>query len=229
MEKTSVLIVDDDRRLRDLLKRYLTSQGFFTVDASGPKEAMSCLEKNSFDLMILDVMMPEETGLAFMARLRSSLDPRLKTLPVLMLTALGEVDHRIQGLESGVDDYLTKPFDPKELVLRVQMILRRIKVPFSSQERLSIGSFEFDLTQRCLWQRDQLVPLTSTEATLLYVLATPPNQPVSRYDLAEKVGEGVSPRTVDVQIARLRRKIEPLPHSPQFIQTVRHQGYILRI
>jgi two-component system phosphate regulon response regulator OmpR len=228
VEKFSLLIVDDDHRLRELLKKYLTTQGFQVTAVPSSAKAWAAMAEEPCDLMILDEMMPEETGTQFMKKIRSSEEASLRNLPVLMLTAMGEVENRITGLESGVDDYLTKPFEPKELVLRIQTILKRSKLQARESSFINLGEFHFDCQRRCLWKGEENIPLTSTEATLLYVLASPPNSPLSRYDLSERVGEGVSPRTIDVQIARLRRKIEPVPSAPQFIQTVRHTGYILR-
>lgn len=222
-EPAHILVVDDDDRLRALLKKYLEDQGYRVSAAADTREAERHMSAQSPDLMVLDVMMPGETGLEFMSRLRGS----QRNIPVLMLSALGETEHRIHGLEAGVDDYLAKPFEPRELLLRLEMILRRAETRQSEPVRVKFGAFMFDLQQRKLFAGEEDVYLTSIEAGLLHALASHANRPVSREELARENFTG-SDRSVDVQITRLRRKIEDDPKQPLYLQTVRHQGYVLK-
>jgi two-component system phosphate regulon response regulator OmpR len=227
----TLLVVDDDNRLRQLLAEYLTQNEFQVLTAASTEEATNILEHHLIDLMVLDVMMPGESGFNFTLKLRQ----QSSTLPIILLTAMGEAQDRITGLENGADDYLPKPFEPKELVLRIRRILERVRaasVPTFgrslSKDTIVLGECVFNLSQRRLTKGDATVILTSTEIDLLRVLALSAHTPVSRYDLCEKMLDTtVSPRTIDVQITRLRRKIEPDPKTPRYIQTVRHQGYML--
>tara|TARA_B100000686_G_C16640537_1_gene889837 strand:+ start:343 stop:1041 length:699 start_codon:yes stop_codon:yes gene_type:complete len=217
-----VLVIDDDRRLRLLLKDYLSENGFLVSTSESAGNGREKMEYFSFDILVVDVMMEGETGLEFMRTLRSSDD-----IPILLLTAMGESEDRIRGLASGADDYLTKPFEPQELVLRLQAILRRSSAPRSLfSERIIFGDFVFDDKQGQLRKRDEPINLTSGELSLLRVFTKDIGLVVSRGVLASRAG--IEERTVDVQIARLRRKIEHNPRLPQFLITVRGEGYVLR-
>ncbi|MEP1209360.1 MAG: response regulator transcription factor [Rhizobiaceae bacterium] len=219
-----ILVIDDDRRIRDLLSRYLSEQGFRVSTAADAADARRKLDGLSFDLLIVDVMMPGENGTDFTNAIRQRLD-----VPVMMLTALGEVEARIKGLEAGADDYLAKPFDPRELVLRINSILKRVKVEEPpSIEQVLFGPYTFSLTSRELKKAGSPIKLTDREREIMVLFAQNAGQVVPRIDL---VGEDAtaSERTVDVQINRLRRKIEADPASPTWLQTVRGIGYKLQI
>ena len=230
--KPDVLVVDDDRRLRDLLQRYLSGQGFRVTLARDAADARAKLAGLSFDLIILDVMMPGESGLDLTSSLRADSD-----MPILLLTARGDPADRIEGLRSGADDYLAKPFEPEELLLRMQAILRRgrseapdLPVQSPADTVLHLGGCVFDLERQVLERSGELVPLTSAEAALLSALAARPGEAISREDLAEGHGgnAGSSARSVDVHVTRIRRKIETNPRYPRYLQTVRGKGYVLR-
>ena len=194
-DQPHLLVVDDDARLRGLLQRFLAEQGFRISVAADAAAARQALAAMAFDLLVLDVMMPGESGLELVASLREA----GKTVPVLMLTARGEPDDRVAGLEAGVDDYLAKPFDPRELALRIRTVLRRAAPPAAAQ------------------------------ASLLTALARRPGEVLSREEIAAALGTpDAGERAVDVQVTRLRRKIEPDPREPRFLHTVRHRGYVLR-
>lgn len=219
-----ILVIDDDRRIRDLLSRYLSEQRFRVSTASDAADARRKLDGLSFDLLIVDVMMPGENGTDFTNDIREKLD-----VPVLMLTALGEVDARIKGLEAGADDYLAKPFDPRELVLRINSILKRVRVEAPpSVEQVLFGPYTFSVLTRELKKDGEPVKLTDREREIMVMFAQNAGQVVPRMDL---VGEDAtaSERTVDVQINRLRRKIENDPAAPTWLQTVRGIGYKLQI
>lgn len=216
-----LLVVDDDARLRELLRRYLSSSGFRVTTAGDAAEAGARLEGIDFDLLIVDVMMPGKSGTDFLADLR-----RRSNVPVLMLTAMGEPADRIKGLESGADDYLAKPFEPKELVLRVNAILRRAQAPAAPAGEVRFGPYRFDPAKGELHKGEQVVYLTSGEAALLRVFARRPGATVTRAELAERTGSGEG-RAIDVQITRLRRKIEKDPKAPRWLQTVWGEGYVL--
>ena len=225
-----ILVVDDDTRLRELLKKYLRDHGFTVSTAQDAQDARAKLEFVEFDGMVLDIMMPGESGLSFAQHLRKE----ERQLPILMLTAMGEAEHRIQGLEMGVDDYLAKPFEPRELVLRLQAILRRTAAPAmgaTAQQTVQFGPFECDLKSGKLTQDGEPVYLTTSETQLLKMLAEKAGQPISREELARAVisgeGDNANDRSVDVQINRLRKKIESQPSRPVYIQTVRGAGYAL--
>lgn len=223
-EMVHILVVDDDRRLRELLRKYLTDNGFMVTVAADAAEARSKLAVIAADLVVLDVMMPGEDGFSLTRWLRSH-----HAVPVLLLTALGEVDDRIQGLESGADDYLAKPFEPRELLLRIASILRR--TPKSEPEvprTLGLGAFVWDPVREELTRAGEIVHLTTAERDLMGILAESVGQAVSREDLAARTGEGANPRAVDVQVTRLRKKLEDDPRMPRYLQTVRGQGYMLR-
>jgi len=218
-----LLVVDDDERLCNLLQRYLTGEGFRVTTARDAAEARTKLASVAFDLIVLDVMMPGETGLDFTRdwRLRSG-------LPILMLTAMGEVDDRISGLESGADDYLAKPFEPKELLLRIRTILKRASAT-RPQRRVSFGDCLFDAERQLLVRSGKNVRLTQAETALLAAFAARPGAVLSREDLVGILGiaQGQG-RTIDVQVTRLRRKIEPDPRFPRYLQTVRGKGYVFQ-
>ena len=222
-----LLVVDDDTRLRNLLQKFLTDQGFVVTTASSAAEARSHLVSLSFDLLILDIMMPGETGLELTQSLREKDD-----VPILLLTAMGETDDRISGLECGADDYLSKPFEPRELVLRINAILKRIQSkPLEKElpsENVVFGTFRFDIRKSQLWNNNDFIHLTDVEAALLKALAEQPGSAVSRDELVEEGSDLSNTRSVDVQVTRLRRKIEQDPKYPRFLQTIRGVGYVLK-
>jgi two-component system phosphate regulon response regulator OmpR len=225
LDDAHILVVDDDRRLRELLRKYLSDNGYLVTTAADAAEARQCLGGLAFDLVVLDVMMPGEDGMALTRALRAEGN----RLPVLLLTARGEVDDRIRGLEAGADDYLSKPFEPRELLLRVASILRRSPRDEPEAARtLGLGAFTWDMDRSELTQGDQPVHLTQAERDLLAILAETAGQGVSRDDLAIRTGNSANPRTVDVQVTRLRKKIEDDPKLPRYLQTVRGMGYMLR-
>lgn len=223
---THVLVVDDDTRIRDLLRRYLMRHGFLVTVAEDAAHARRIMTGLAFDILIVDVMMPGEDGVAFTRAIRQS-----SATPVLMLTARGEIEDRIAGLESGADDYLPKPFEPRELLLRVSAIVRRAaQPPASTPKTIALGQARYDMLRGELWVGDTPVRLTSTESALMRALARVPNAPVSRAALVDALGSGDGPtqeRAVDVQITRLRRKLGENPRAPRYLQTVRGEGYML--
>ena len=221
-----LLIVDDDSRLRAVLKRYLVKNGFLVTEASDARDARAKLKSLEFDLLILDVMMPGETGFELLSHLRK--DTRV---PVLMLTAMSEPSDRINGLERGADDYLPKPFEPRELVLRLRNILARVPPPATPAEPaavLQLGDCALDLKRGELTRQGALVHLTAGESALLLALAHHAGEPVSRETLSAYSQFNGNERTVDVQITRLRRKIERDQKYPRYLQTVRGTGYVLK-
>ena len=228
-ETPHLLVVDDDERLRALLQRFLTEEGFRITAASDAAAARRALAAFAFDLIVLDVMMPGESGLDLTESLRSE----GTAVPILMLTARGAPDDRVAGFEHGVDDYLAKPFDPRELSLRIRTILRRAAQAPAAQPLTSapvqIGPRWFDIERAELRGPEGIVRLTGGEAALLQALARRAGEILSREDIAAaletpEAGE----RAIDVQVTRLRRKIEPDPREPRFLQTIRHRGYVLR-
>jgi two-component system phosphate regulon response regulator OmpR len=225
-ERSHILVVDDDKRLRELIQKYLNEHGYLISSASTTKEARQKIESNSIDLIVLDLMLPEESGLEFLEKLRADIKNPKHTIPILMLTALGEVEHRIQGLERGADDYLPKPFEPKELLLRIHRILKRI-AQSQTKSTVKLGKYHYDATMQALMLDEQKIHLTSAELSLMQIFASNPGIILTREELAERSGVSLSPRTVDVQITRLRKKIEDNPKQPYYLRTVRHQGYLL--
>ena len=219
-----LLVVDDDERLRSLLQRYLTAEGYRVTTAGDTAEARTKLASVAFDLIVLDLMMPGETGLEFTRDWR-----RGSSLPILMLTAMGEVDDRISGLESGADDYLAKPFEPKELLLRIRTILKRANGA-RPQRQVTFGDCQFDGERQLLVRAGKNVRLTQAETALLAAFAARLGAILSREDLVGILGiaQGQG-RTIDVQINRLRRKIEDDPGNPVWLQTVRGIGYKLSL
>lgn len=223
-----LLIVDDDERIRGLLQKFLVRHGFLVSTARDAAHASRILSGLEFDMIVLDVMMPGEDGVSFCRRLRTTSD-----VPVLLLTAKGETMDRIAGLEAGADDYLAKPFEPKELLLRINSVLRRMPPAEPADlapKVLSLGPLRYDVEKGTMWQGDLPVRLTSTEAQLMRIFAARPGEPLSRSRLVEDLGRDggqAHERAVDVQITRLRRKIEADPKQPRYLQTVRGAGYML--
>ncbi len=228
-EDHHILVVEDDPRLRERLARYLTGEGFRVTAAADAAEARKQLRAIDPDLMVLDVMMPGENGLDLTASLRQE---KQLDLPILLLTARGAPEDRIAGFEAGADDYLGKPFEPRELVLRIKALLRRVP-PAPAVEvqtgSVRIGGAEFDPERGELRDADGPIRLTGGEAALLTALARKPNEVLSREDIAEALGmDDSGERAIDVQVVRLRRKIEADPREPRFLHTVRGRGYILK-
>jgi len=220
-----LLVIDDDDRIRSLLKEYLARAGFRVSTARDAAAARKLMEQLSFDLLVLDVMMPGEDGLTFARWLRGRPGDTGRT-PILILTARGLADERIEGLSTGADDYLPKPFEPMELVLRIEAILRRAAPRTSAGGRIQLGRCAFDLGRGELTRDDQPVRLTEGEAQLLRRLAGAAHAAVDRLDLARDAADGGG-RAVDIQVTRLRRKIEDDPKNPRYLQTVRGVGYML--
>ncbi len=226
-----LLVVDDDERIRGLLQKFLFRNGFLVTIARDATQARRLMAGLEFDLVVLDVMMPGLDGISFTAELR-----RTSQVPVLLLTARGEAANRIEGFEAGADDYLVKPFEPKELLLRINAILRRVPqvrpaVPAARQ--LQFGGTRYDPERGELWRGGELIRLTATEAQLMRIFAAHPGVAVSRERLAgdmpkDDAGAEGGDRAVDVQITRLRRKLEEDPRQPRFLQTVRGEGYLLQ-
>lgn len=223
-----LLIVDDDERIRTLLQKFLMRNGFLVTAARDAAHARRILAGLDFDLIVLDVMMPGEDGLSLTQSLRETMQT-----PIMLLTAKGETGNRIEGLEAGADDYLAKPFEPKELLLRINAILRRMpdtSAQDAAPKVLSLGPIRYDLERGEMWQGDDLVRLTATEVQLMKIFAAQPGAPLSRAKLVEELGRDrgqAQERAVDVQITRLRRKIEDNPKQPRYLQTVRGAGYML--
>jgi two-component system phosphate regulon response regulator OmpR len=225
-EEPHLLVVDDDSRIRELLRRYLASEKFRVTTASDAAEARAKLANMEFDLVVLDVMMPGENGFDLTQSLR-----RERRTPVLLLTAMAEPEDRIAGLEVGADDYLVKPFEPRELVLRIRNVLQRVNSapPTASDDRhCRFGAFRFDRERGELYRGEEPVHLTAAEATLLGALLRRPGEALSRDDLAVEAQFSGNVRTVDVQMTRLRRKIERDAKFPRYLQTVRGTGYVFK-
>lgn len=216
-----LLVVDDDDRIRELLKEYLTRQKFRVTAAAHAASARRLLGLLDFDLLISDIMMPGEDGLSLARTIRET-----SSVPILILSARGLADDRIEGLRLGADDYLAKPFEPKELLLRIEAILRRTGHKNILPKTISLGDYEFDLERSELSKNGHLVRLTEAELVLLNYLAQRANVPVDRVELARDSVD-TSGRAVDVQVTRLRRKIEFDPKNPRYLQTIRGKGYLL--
>ncbi len=223
-----LLIVDDDERIRGLLQKYLIRHGFLVSCARDAAHAEHVLRGLQFDLIVLDVMMPGEDGVSLCRRIRESRD-----VPVLLLTARNEIADRLDGLEAGADDYLAKPFEPRELLLRINSILRRAPPAEPAQlapKFLSLGELRYDVEKGTMWKGDRRVRLTATESRLMRIFVSSLRQPLSRGKLVDDLGRDggqAQERAVDVQITRLRRKIEADPRQPRYLQTVRGYGYML--
>jgi two-component system phosphate regulon response regulator OmpR len=222
-----LLVVDDDRVIRQTLGRYLTNNGYRITTAENARAARKKLNVLTFDLLILDVMMPGETGFELARSIRQGGAGPMAEVPILMLTARADLSDRITGLEIGADDYLAKPFEPRELLLRIGGILRRaMPTPQPVVESVKFGDFHFQIARLELKKGEDIVRLTDREKEMLRVLAVKPGETVPRYDLAAPGGD-INERTVDVQVNRLRRKIEVDPTNPVHLQTVRGIGYRL--
>ena len=223
-----LLIIDDDERIRDLLRKFLERHGFLVSVARDAQHARRILSGLEFDLLVIDVMMPGEDGVALTRALRDTI-----TTPILLLTAKGDTADRIAGLEAGADDYLPKPFEPKELLLRINAILRRMPDPepdHTIPKVLSMGPVRFDIDRAELLRGEDMIRLTATEVQLMRIFSEHLREPVSRAKLVEDLGRDkgqAQERAVDVQITRLRRKIEADPKQPRYLQTVRGEGYML--
>ncbi len=223
-----LLIVDDDERIRGLLQKFLMRNGFLVTAARDGAQARRLLGGLEFDLIVLDVMMPGEDGISLTRSLRAKM-----STPILLLTARGETGNRIEGLEAGADDYLAKPFEPKELLLRINAILRRVPVAKAAEvgpKVLHLGPVRYEMERGELWRGAEQIRLTATEAALMRIFAVKPGEAVSREQLVADLGRDdgqATARAVDVQITRLRRKIEADSKQPRYLQTVRGAGYML--
>ncbi|MEL7489942.1 MAG: response regulator [Pseudomonadota bacterium] len=220
-EAAHILIVDDDDRIRTLLKRYLTENGYRTSVAANGEKARDLMGGVEFDLLILDVMMPGLNGFDLTEKVRAA-----SNVPILLLTARGLPEDRIEGLERGADDYLSKPFEPRELLLRVQGLLKRAQPRTLSTETLTFGGCSFSPGRGELRRGEDLVKLTSSELALMRALSKKPGEAISRAALAEQTSAAME-RSVDVQVTRLRKKIEDDPRTPIYLQTIRGVGYAL--
>ena len=224
-----LLVVDDDERIRSLLQQFLVQDGYLISTAENAEQARILLSGIEFDLIILDVMMPGQDGISFAGELRNLGN----NTPILLLTARGETEDRIKGLEAGADDYLPKPFEPKELLLRINAILRRmpdLKEDKMMPKTLDFGNLKYDVARNELWDGEKQVRLTTTESQLMKIFTSALGEPISRADLVMSLGRDVNlaqDRAIDVQITRLRRKIEVNPSQPRYLQTVRGAGYML--
>jgi two-component system phosphate regulon response regulator OmpR len=216
----NLLVVDDDERIRNLLRQYLINQGFIVSTASGSEEARNKIKLMRFDLIVLDIMMPGDDGLILTREIRNN-----SLTPIILLTAKSGTESKIEGLELGADDYLTKPFNPKELLLRILSVLKRSTIEETIENEIYFGDFILNIEKRELTLSGERMYLTDREMNLLIALAKSPGQPLNREKLA---GVDEPGRSVDVGINRLRRKIEKDPRMPIWLQTVRGEGYILR-
>ena len=223
-EQSHILVVDDDARLRSLLQRFLRESGYYVSVAEGAEAARNLLAQYKFDLLIVDIMMPGETGLQFLARLRQE-----SRVPVILLTAMGETADRIAGLKLGADDYLPKPFEPEELLLRLKNILKREpKIKIVETVTFDFGTCIYHSEKKELTDmQGKIIHMTPVEQTLLNILTDKLGQIFSREELADMLGAGQSPRSIDVQITRLRKKLEPDSKNPKYLRTVRGKGYML--
>ncbi len=219
-----ILVVDDDLRLRSLLQRFLRESGYLVSVAKDAADARTLIAEYKFDLLIVDIMMPNETGLQFLETLRKT-----SRVPVILLTAMGETADRIAGLELGADDYLPKPFEPKELLLRLKNILKRApKIKVVETVSFDFGNCVYDTEKKeLLSKQGGIIHITPVEQSLLQILSDKSGQIFSREELADILGAGQSPRSIDVQITRLRKKIEPDSKNPRYLRTVRGKGYML--
>ena len=227
-EAAHLLVVDDDERMRGLLQKFLMKNGFLVTGARDAGHARRILSGLDFDMIVLDVMMPGEDGISLCRDLRAK-----RSVPILLLTARSETGDRILGLEAGADDYLPKPFEPRELLLRINAILRRMPLAepvVVVPKVLHLGPIRYDIARGEMWQGDELLHLTATESQLMRIFSAQPGAALSRARLVEELGRSggqAQERAVDVQITRLRRKIEADPRQPRYLQTVRGEGYLL--
>ena len=222
-----LLIIDDDQRIRNLLKKFLHKAKFRVSTAKDAVHARELLKSLKFDLLVCDVMMPGEDGVSF----TNSLSKELK-IPIVLLTAKGDIENRIRGLEAGADDYISKPFEPQELLLRIQAVLKRtskVEDEISFHTSFNIGEYVYNVERGELWHHKTLVRLTTTESILMQIFSKKPNIPISRTNLVAELGRDrgqAQERAIDVQITRLRKKIEIDPKLPRYLQTVRSSGYM---
>ena len=216
-----ILVIDDDTRLRNLLGRFLDENGFHVSLAKDTKEAKNLMQSTSFNLLIVDVMLQGESGVDFTDHVRKS-----SKLPIIMLTARGEIEDRIKGLEAGADDYIQKPFEPKELLLRINNILKRVNANSDDKAIYRFGNFTFNSTESRLKDGEEFIHITDSEAKILTILCKEKGKTVLRETLSLLCGE-IDERSIDVQITRLRKKIESNPKQPKYLQTVRNHGYVL--
>ncbi len=221
-EKPHILIVDDDKRILQLLKQFLEKSGYNVSMALSVDEAKELMEYFVFDLLILDVMLPGVTGVEFAATIKGN----KVHVPIILLTALSEIEDKVRGLEAGADDYLSKPFDPRELLLRTKNLIEIYGYNRLKHQRVQFGDCNYNLETKELIKNNLLVSLSSTEQKLLEILIESKQKPLSREELSAAMG-GLNERSIDVQIVRLRSKIENDPKKPQFLQTVRNAGYAL--
>ena len=229
LEKKHILIVDDDKRICDLLQKFLSKNGYLVSAVHSAEQARQILAGLEFDLIILDVMMPRESGIELTSHLRE----KNKT-PIILLTAKGDAEDRILGLEAGADDYLPKPFEPMELLLRIKAVLRRTGENLIYKDNInqiiSFGELSFDTERNELWDHQNLIYLTSSESKIMQIFSKSIGVPITRFDLIKALrtnGKPMNDRAIDVQITRLRRKIERNPKEPRYLQTLRGIGYML--
>ena len=219
-----VLVVDDDDRIRELVKQYLEENKYIVTTARDAQDAKEKLEIIKFDILVLDIMMPGQSGLTLTKDIKEN-----STTPIILLTAKGETEDRIKGLEIGASDYLAKPFEPKELLLRMKNLIQKNKYSKQKREIVKFGPYIFNLKKEILKKNGKMFTLTSSEAKLLYILAKNEGKPIIRYNLARILNIPNTSRALDVQITRLRNKIENNKKFPTYIQTVRGRGYVLKI
>lgn len=223
--KSHILIIDDDNRILKLLKKFLQQNDFLVSAALSAKEAFALFKNFTFDLVILDVMMPEMTGIEFAKEIRKNQE----IMPIIMLTALSEPEDRVKGLEAGARDYMTKPFEPRELLLRINNLIDLHKIYKNGQDTIRIGGCIYNLTTRSLSDSNgKDIPLGSTQQKLLDILIESKSQVMTRDELSVRMG-GLNPRSIDVQIVRLRSKLEPDLKNPKHLKTIRNLGYVLYI
>ena len=222
MSAAHILVIDDDERLRDLLQRFLSESGFLVTAAGSAEEARAFLVGTMFDLLVIDVMMPEETGTEFLADLR-----KRSSVPALFLTAVSETEDRIAGLETGADDYVAKPFEPRELILRIKRILARQKLT-ERPSQVHFGMFSYDTDRQILMEDGLRVHITTAEQDLLRCFTASPNEVLSRQNISDSLKGRMNGRSIDVAVARLRTKLERDSRFPVFLQTVRGKGWMLR-
>ncbi len=219
-----ILIIDDDDRIRNLLQKYLIKNRFLVSTAFDTTEARKVMKKYIFDLIIMDYMMPNESGIEFLINIRK----QENNTPVIMLTALGEIENRIEGLSAGADDYLPKPFEPKELLLRINNILKRININ-NNEDIFVFDDFQFNIKKNELYKRNELIKLTDMETEIFNIFVKNINIILTREDLCNLLNNLVNERTIDVQITRLRKKIENEPKNPKFLKTIRNKGYLFKV
>ena len=223
MSEHHILVIDDDERLRTLLRRFLEESGFRVTVAGNAGEARQILAGIEFDLLVVDIMMPGETGLEFLTDIRED-----NAVPALFLTAMSDAENRIEGLEAGADDYIPKPFEPRELVLRIKRILQRNQKSHQNTGEIVFGPFHFNPNTGMLSKLGERIHITTAEQQLLTSFGKQPNQILSRDDLGAELDGRMEGRSIDVAVARLRRKLEPNPRHPVYLQNVRNRGWLLR-